>query len=635
MGPQPRRVAGKSASTRAKANTAAPPTSSAADADIDVDSPAPESPELHSMEDAATGEISLQAALSSAADIYSMIGLTSSARFFAHHAHTLAPSVDNALRLARIHAASGQHSHAVHLLTSSSSVPMSSPSPSTSFSAALGDTARLLAAQSLFALGQLNACLALLGDDDDGMLGETKISSLQKSDNGGMMTRLYAATCVLRARVHEKQDNAPRAISWYKCALRVDLFCHDAFDRIVNAYLIPPDESRSFILDVTASFLSETSNCSSAQSSGNVCESARASIWLAGFYRAAVDPSAPLPEAPPSIFSSLDVRHLQAKRAFDCRDFSKCISLIELIMQDCPHLPHSVLVTYLAALVEQKNCQQLFITAHQLVDREPKSGISWLAVGYYYFASGKPNLARRFFRKATTMDTRLAPAWVASGHACAAQDESDQAMAAYRTAGRLFPGAQLPPLFMGMEYARQGSLAHAALLFQSALRASQSDPAPRHELGVVAYKMGDMPRAAGYFKEALSLWEGADCGISQGMRSVKGRRADAEEATLVNLGHCYRRMGQYCRAKRCYEQALALRPRAPATCTALGMTLHALGNLSTAVVMYHRALRDSPGDAICNELLERALWDMFNGPNSSSNVGDDLTVIPGKSDVAP
>lgn len=569
------------------------------------------------MEDAATGEISLQAALSSAADIYSMIGLTSSARFFAHHAHTLSPSVGNALRLARIHAVSGQHSHAVHLLTSSSFSATPGPSsPTTAFSTALGDTARLLAAQSLFALGQFNACLALLGDDESSALDEDGISKLQKSDTSGMLTRLYAAECVLRARVHEKQDNATRAIIWYKCALRSDLFCHDAFDRIVNAYLISPDDARTFILEVTTRFLSKNSNHTNTPASGSISESARATVWLAGFYRAAVDPSAPLPEAPSSIFASLDVRHLQAKRAFDCRDFGKCISLIGLIMQDCPHLPHSVLITYLAALVEQKNSQQLFVTAHQLVDREPKCAISWLAVGYYYFASGKPNLARRFLRKATTIDTRLAPAWVASGHACAAQDESDQAMAAYRTASRLFPGAQLPPLFMGMEYARQGSLAHAALLFQSALRARQSDPAPRHELGVVAYRMGDMPRAAGYFKEALSLWEGTDCSPLQGVRSANGRRADAEEATLVNLGHCYRRMGQYDRAKRCYEQALALRPRAPETCTALGMTLHALGDLSAAVAMYHRGLRDSPGDAICNELLERALWDMFIGPNS-------------------
>jgi anaphase-promoting complex subunit 6 len=42
--------------------------------------------------------------------------------------------------------------------------------------------------------------------------------------------------------------------------------------------------------------------------------------------------------------------------------------------------------------------------------------------------------------KATTLDGAFASAWIGFGHAYAAQDESDQAMAAYRTAARLFAG---------------------------------------------------------------------------------------------------------------------------------------------------------------------------------------------------
>ncbi len=42
--------------------------------------------------------------------------------------------------------------------------------------------------------------------------------------------------------------------------------------------------------------------------------------------------------------------------------------------------------------------------------------------------------------KATTLEGSFAPAWLGFGNAYAAQDESDQAMAAYRTAARLFAG---------------------------------------------------------------------------------------------------------------------------------------------------------------------------------------------------
>ena len=42
--------------------------------------------------------------------------------------------------------------------------------------------------------------------------------------------------------------------------------------------------------------------------------------------------------------------------------------------------------------------------------------------------------------KATSLDRTFAPAWIGYGNAYAAQEEGDQAMSAYRTAARLFPG---------------------------------------------------------------------------------------------------------------------------------------------------------------------------------------------------
>jgi len=42
--------------------------------------------------------------------------------------------------------------------------------------------------------------------------------------------------------------------------------------------------------------------------------------------------------------------------------------------------------------------------------------------------------------KATGLDGTFPPAWIGTGIAYAAQEEGDQAMAAFRTAARLFPG---------------------------------------------------------------------------------------------------------------------------------------------------------------------------------------------------
>jgi len=56
------------------------------------------------------------------------------------------------------------------------------------------------------------------------------------------------------------------------------------------------------------------------------------------------------------------------------------------------------------------------------------------SVGCFYHMVSDFESARRYFSKATTLNHRFAPAWVGFGHAFAAQDESDQAIAAYRTA---------------------------------------------------------------------------------------------------------------------------------------------------------------------------------------------------------
>jgi anaphase-promoting complex subunit 6 len=93
-----------------------------------------------------------------------------------------------------------------------------------------------------------------------------------------------------------------------------------------------------------------------------------------------------------------------------------------------------------------------FLLTRRLVSDHPESGQAWYAVGCYYLSTGQFDAARRFFGKATQLDPRHAHSWLAYGHAFAAQDESDQALAAYRTAARLFPGLHQPLLGMGREY---------------------------------------------------------------------------------------------------------------------------------------------------------------------------------------
>jgi len=73
----------------------------------------------------------------------------------------------------------------------------------------------------------------------------------------------------------------------------------------------------------------------------------------------------------------------------------------------------------------------------------PVAQVSWFAVGCYYLSSGKQELARRYLSKSTSLNRVFGPAWLAYGHSFAAENEHDQAMAAYFTASQLMKGSLL------------------------------------------------------------------------------------------------------------------------------------------------------------------------------------------------
>jgi len=54
--------------------------------------------------------------------------------------------------------------------------------------------------------------------------------------------------------------------------------------------------------------------------------------------------------------------------------------------------------------------------------------------------AGKQELAGRYLSKSTSLNRVFGPAWLAYGHSFAAENEHDQAMAAYFTASQLMKG---------------------------------------------------------------------------------------------------------------------------------------------------------------------------------------------------
>lgn len=102
-----------------------------------------------------------------------------------------------------------------------------------------------------------------------------------------------------------------------------------------------------------------------------------------------------------------------------------------------------------------------------------------------------PHLIQDRSRVTSKLYRQARAAWVA------------QAMAAYRTAARLFPGLHLPLVGMGMEYARMNNAALAEQLLLAAHRACPRDALACHELGCLAFRARQLPAAERWLLLAL------------------------------------------------------------------------------------------------------------------------------------
>ncbi|EXB30035.1 Anaphase-promoting complex subunit 6 [Morus notabilis] len=113
--------------------------------------------------------------------------------------------------------------------------------------------------------------------------------------------------------------------------------------------------------------------------------------------------------------SNTDLLACKAEYYHQCGEYQKCFELTSILLEKDPFHLKSTLV-HLAAAMELGQSNELYLMACNLVKDYPQN-------------------------KATSLDGTFPPAWIGYGNAFAAQEEGDQAMSAYRTAARLFPGS--------------------------------------------------------------------------------------------------------------------------------------------------------------------------------------------------
>ncbi|TYI96211.1 hypothetical protein E1A91_D01G055200v1 [Gossypium mustelinum] len=439
----------------------------------------------------------------------------------------------------------------------------------------------------------------MLGDeklDEHGDAYETKDNSDMYLDKDGedREMNISSAICFLRGKAYEALENRAQARQWYKAAIKADPLCYEALECLVENHMLTCEE--------------ETSLLSSLQFGPE-------DGWLSSFYSCLIKKydkenvveakfkelekeSSKTDLSSQSLMCTLkdntDLLACKAEYYHQCGEYQKCFELTSTLLEKDPFHLKCTLV-HLAAAMELGNSNELYLMACNLVKDYPQKALSWFAVGCYYYCIKKYDQSRRYFSKSTSLDGTFAPAWIGFGNAYAVREEGDQAMSAYRTAARLFPGCHLPTLYIGMEYMRTHSFKLAEQFIMQAKAICPADPLVYNELGVVAYHMKEYNQAVWWFEKTLAL--------------IPNPLSEMWEPTVVNLAHAYRKLKMFREAISFYEKALTLSTKSLSTYAGLAYTYHLQDNFTSAITYYHKALWLKPDDPFCTEMLNIALAD--------------------------
>jgi anaphase-promoting complex subunit 6 len=412
-----------------------------------------------------------------------------------------------------------------------------------------------------------------------------------------------ALICLERGKAYENQDNRKKFLHWLKQALHLDVRCTEALEHTLSAQLTPNEE---------ASLMNSLIN--------NGCFMAPHCAWLEPVFACSLrkhDCSTPsdakfeqvetirASAEGPTLQSDIDILAMKAESRFFQRDSRGAYELTKQVFEVDPSNNAVAAMVHIAAMVELGRTSELFFFAHRQVKEYPRKALSWYAVGAYYFSAKKFDASKRYFNKATTLDPGMMAAWIGCAHAHAMHDESDRAMAIYRTAARLFPGSHIPVIGTAMEYLRTNNVALAEQFCEQAVSLCDVDPAIYNELGVVYYRMRRFKEAAQCFDQALKRSRG----LTERVLSI------AFENVTFNLGHALRRAGLYDSAIQAYKLALSRCPKSSSGHASLGLTYHLSNQPDLAVECYHVALGIRPGDTIVEELMELALKDVVQRPS--------------------
>ena len=383
---------------------------------------------------------------------------------------------------------------------------------------------------------------------------------------------LHSIRYLLIGKAYEMQENKQPAIRNYLLSLQNDPNNIEAFDILLNHQLLNL-ESKNNLLS-TLSFSNDNN-------------------WLYDYFKSKIDDNIYMTgksdieiqenenEEKANVMDILyknedqDLMKMEAEKYFIARDYTNTFNKLRKINEE-DFYNLEIIPMLCSCMIELNKVGELYSLAYKLANNCGDKYISWYAVGCYYYSIKKYDLSRKYFLKCNQLNKNFPEGWIALGNSYAGQDESDQALNAYRTCLRLFPGCHYSNLYIGMEFIRTNNFKTAFITFQNALLLSINDPLIYNEIGVVYYKQKQFEDAEKYFLKGVSICNNED-------------RAITTQTLLLNLGHCYKKMKRFKDALQLYIKLYCIDSRNIDVLNAIGTTLAFLGNNNLALEYLHKA----------------------------------------------
>ena len=444
----------------------------------------------------------------------------------------------------------------------------------------------ILLGQALYACEDYESLINYLEKENISFETEKNFSFENNNNNNFLLSIKY----LLIGKAYEMQENKQPAIKNYLLSLEYDADNIEAFEILISNQLLTIEKKNELLNNLK---LNSNNN------------------WLSDYYKSKIDDNIFMTVNSECNLTEndriniidilyknndMDLMKMESEKFFITRDYINTFNKLKKINED-DFYNLEIIPMLCSSMIELNKIGDLYSLSYKLANNCGEKYISWYAVGCYYYSIKKYEMSRKYFLKCNQLNKNFPEGWIALGNSYAGLDESDQALNAYRTCLRLFPGCHFSNLYIGMEFIRTNNFKTAFNIFQNALMLNKNDPLVFNEIGVVNFKQKKYEDAENNFINGLKLCNFNDRSVT--MMTI-----------LINYGHCLRKMRKFKEAIDVYMKVYLIDSRNVDVLNAIGSVLSFVGKFNEALDFLHRANFIKSNDGFSTDMINKCINDI-------------------------